>query len=214
MKAFVITIEKNSRSVEVAERCIRSGVQFGLHIDKFSAFTPDDKPYDMLDYLKLPHQNFHERWSYPEKCISAFLSHFKLWNECVRLEEEIMIFEHDAVIQQPIMFNQPYYGLLSYGAPSYGKFNTPLSFGVNPLISKKYLPGAHAYLINPKGAKEIIRQAYINAGPTDVFLNTNNFPWLEEFYPWPVIADDSFTTIQREEGTLAKHNYDKGIEII
>ena len=52
------------------------------------------------------------------------------------------------------------------------------------------------------------------ARPTDVFLNIESFPWLEEYYPWPVKADDSFTTIQNEFGCYAKHNYGEtyGIE--
>jgi hypothetical protein len=40
------------------------------------------------------------------------------------------------------------------------------------------------------------------------------FPWLEEYYPWPVVVDDSFSTIQNQQGCLAKHNYAKGIELV
>jgi len=37
---------------------------------------------------------------------------------------------------------------------------------------------------------------------------------LQEYWPWPVEAHDSFTTIQNENGCLAKHNYGEtyGIE--
>jgi hypothetical protein len=40
------------------------------------------------------------------------------------------------------------------------------------------------------------------------------FPWLEEYYPWPVEVKDSFTTIQKTEGCLAKHGYNETYEII
>ena len=50
--------------------------------------------------------------------------------------------------------------------------------------------------------------------PTDVYLNRDNFPFLQEHYPWKVEVNDSFTTIQQERGVYAKHNYEKGIEII
>jgi len=50
--------------------------------------------------------------------------------------------------------------------------------------------------------------------PTDIYLNVLNFPWLEEYYPWPVRVDDSFTTIQETAGCRAKHNFKKGIELI
>ena len=75
-------------------------------------------------------------------------------------------------------------------------------------MSKNYFPGAHAYMLNPMGAKLLMKEAKRLARPTDVFLNINSFPWLQEYYPWPVEAVDSFTTIQNTQGCFAKHNYD------
>ena len=116
------------------------------------------------------------------------------------------IFEHDAmclnVINSTIMYN----ACISLGHPSYGKFNTPATLGVNPLTSKKYFPGAHAYRLKPTAAKMFIQQAKIEARPTDVFLNIHTFPFLEEYYPWLAEAKDSFTTIQNKNGIAAKHN--------
>ena len=37
---------------------------------------------------------------------------------------------------------------------------------------------------------------------------------LGEYYPWPVEARDSFTTIQKKEGCYAKHNYGETYDII
>jgi len=48
---------------------------------------------------------------------------------------------------------------------------------------------------------------------TDIFLNLDWFPWLQEYYPWPVEARDNFTTIQNQTGCLAKHNYGEGYDI-
>ena len=44
MRAFVITIEDNERSVKYAQRCIESGKKHGLEIKQFNAFTPKDNP--------------------------------------------------------------------------------------------------------------------------------------------------------------------------
>ncbi len=41
--------------------------------------------------------------------------------------------------------------------------------------------------------------------------SNSSFPNLKEFYPWPVRANDNFTTIQKTEGCLAKHNWNEGI---
>lgn len=105
-------------------------------------------------------------------------------------------------------------GCISLGKPSYGKFVTPQFLGVNPLTSKPYFPGAHAYRVAPKGAELLMAQAQLYARPTDVFLNRDVMSWLQEYYPWPVECRDSFTTIQKTEGCLAKHNYNNDYKII
>ena len=89
-----------------------------------------------------------------------------------------------------------------------------MKLGVDGLVQKQYFGGAHGYMINPKGAKAFIKKAMIDAAPADVFINLNNFSWLQEYYPWVCMAVDSFTTIQRNDGCLAKHNYKDGYEII
>ena len=47
-----------------------------------------------------------------------------------------------------------------------------------------------------------------------VYLNLDLFPWLQEYYPWPVRADDNFSTIQNKNGIIAKHNYSEGYKLI
>ena len=89
----------------------------------------------------------------------------------------------------------------------------PRIMGWNGLVSKRYFPGAHAYMITPEGAKKLIEQAQKEALPTDVFLHIETFPWLQEYYPWPAEARDTFTTIQNKRGCTAKHNYKDGYEI-
>ena len=54
-----------------------------------------------------------------------------------------------------------------------------------------------------------MERARLEASPTDIFLNLDTFPFLEEYYPWPVEVKESFSTIQKTEGCLAKHMYSK-----
>lgn len=216
MKAYVITIMDNPNSLAAAKRCIESGAKHGCDVEHFKAVTPMDNPQKMMEERQLPCMNFitdAQKYSRYQNVIAAFLSHYSLWEQSVRDEEEIMILEHDAVfVDQLRDFN--YDKVISIGRPSYGKWNSPSSLGVVPLQSKKYFPGAHAYIVKPEGAHELMVQASIKAGPTDVFLHTDTFPWLQEYYPWPVEAWDSFTTIQRAEGCTAKHNYSRKYRVI
>lgn len=212
MKSFVITIKSEPKSVAIAQRCINSMPQFDVQM--FDAITPKDDPLKIAKEKGIPLQLFNEGYSRIENCVSAFLSHHTLWEMCYRDQEEYQIFEHDAVCVNNIPQFIPYEGCISLGAPSYGKFKTPENIGVNPLTSKPYFPGAHAYRLKPIGAKTLIGRAKKDARPTDVYLNRDYFPWLQEYYPWPVVVKESFTTIQKLEGCVAKHGYKGGYEIL
>lgn len=213
-KSFVITIKDLQKSEDAASRCIVSGIKQGLVIEKFYGYTPENDPIQILIENKMPVDGFKEQYSYLESCVSAFLSHFALWQKCVEDNCQYIIFEHDAVLTNDIDYYVPFDKCINIGAPSYGKFNTPNFLGVGPLTSKRYFPGAHAYRLKPDGARELIKEAKKYPMPTDIFLNLDRFPWLQEQYPWPAKAVDSFTTIQRERGCLAKHNWNDGYEII
>jgi GR25 family glycosyltransferase involved in LPS biosynthesis len=214
MKSFVITILDNEKSVASADTCIQSAAKFNIDVNKFDAITPSKDPEAIAKQKNVPTDFFRNKFSRYENCLSAFLSHFSLWEQCSVDTEEFLILEHDAYFVAPVPSFIPHKGCISLGKPSYGSYKTPSALGVNPLTSKKYFPGAHAYLVKPAAARQLIETAKQVAGPTDVFLGLNLFNFLEEYYPWPVEARDSFTTIQQETGCLAKHNYNEKYEII
>ena len=206
-QAYVIAIEGNEKSMAAAERCKASAEKFGMECHIFPATTPKDNIKEIFRKENLNPARFDEQYSRVENCMSAFYSHYSLWKKSVELNEMITIFEHDAVVVDRIPDFITFKGCVNLGKPSYGKFNTPKKVGTNPLTSKPYFPGAHAYRIYPVGAKHMIAKAKEMPEPTDVFLRLENFPWLEEYYPWPVECRDSFSTIQHTKGCLAKHGY-------
>jgi len=214
MKSYVITIKDNPDSYKAAERCIESAARHKIDVKMFDAITPANNPIKIAEKKCIPIKGFEEKYSRFENCLSAFLSHFSLWEKCVKDNETYMILEHDAYFVDSLNFFMHFDKAINIGKPSYGKAKQPMLLGVNPLTSKQYFPGAHAYMINPAGAQSFIKRAYIDAGPTDVFLHLGRFPWLQEYWPWPVEARDTFTTIQKTEGCLAKHNYNDKYKII
>jgi len=213
MKAFVITIFDNPKSVESAGICIRSARRMGVEVKKHKAFTPNDSPMKIASEKGIPIEGFDEVYSRFENCLAAFLSHHSLWEKCIEINEPVIILEHDAVFVNQI---PPFFvhKIVNIGKPSYGRYNRPPLLGENPLVSKKYLPGAHGYYVEPAGAKELIKKAEKYAAPTDVFINLDHFPDIHEYNPWPVEARDSYTTIQNENGCQAKHNYSDKYEIL
>lgn len=216
MKAFVICIDEIDQSVQSAERCIGSGARSGVLVEKFKAITPKDDYEKLLKEDMIPIEKFVEdsrKYSRYDRVICAFLSHYSLWKKCSEQNDNFLILEHDAYFDNVLTTNVKYHNddVISVGAPSYGKFNTPNFLGIGPLTSKTYFPGAHAYIISPKGAKKAIAKAKTDAGPTDVFFGYHNFNNLKESYPWPISVKESFSTIQRQPGCLAKHAYKDGV---
>lgn len=214
MNNYVITIMSNPESVRVAKRCIKSGTNHEMDIEHFEAITPDNTDLnEMMKNEGISFDGFKEKYSRLDNCVAAFLSHYSLWKLAAENSETTTIFEHDAVLVDKIP-DVHFQQCISFGKPSYGRFNVPMHIGVGPLISKTYFPGAHAYRVSPRGAEQLIYQAKRAAKPTDVFLNIHTFPGLQEYYPWPVEARDTFTTIQKTEGCLAKHSYNGSYKII
>ena len=213
MKAFVIYVEKYPESKEAALRCVESGKKYGVDVKLHKGYDTDGDPVKVAEMYGIPTENFREKFSRFENCLAAFLSHHSLWLWSFKNQEEVLILEHDAIFIDEIRI-PPYEGVLSYGAPSYGKFVTPPSIGVNKLVSKQYLPGAHAYLVKPSAAYALTEMARKYACPTDLYIRNDLFSFVQEYYPWPVLVRDSFTTIQKEEGCIAKHRYSDSYQII
>lgn len=213
MRSFVIAINGNEKSQESADRCIDSGMNHGVIIEKFAAVTPKSDVDKICDNTGINTDGFVDKYSKRENCIACFLSHYTLWNTSISLNEPIAIFEHDAIITTPLPATPPNF-VGNMGQPSFGKFNTPTTIGWGQLQSKPYFPGCHAYIVTPMGAKLLIKRARREAGPADVFLHISRFGWLQEYYPWCAYADDSFSTVQTHKGTIAKHNYSNEYELI
>ena len=212
MRSFVIYIPIEE-SEKAAARCITSASKFGLRVELFRGVTPKDHPIRLAEELNIPTENFREKYSRYENCLSAFLSHRRLWEWSAHNNEEVLIFEHDAVVTDPIP-DVPYRGVLSYGHPSYGKWVTPSTLGVNKLVSKQYLPGAHAYRVKPEAARVLVNQSTHHAAPTDLYIRNDLFEFVDEYYPWPVVVKETFSTIQQEAGCLAKHGYNEDYKLL
>ena len=212
MKAYVITILDNDLSQEAADTCIASAKRYGIEVEKFPAITPRTEGFQhRVALANLDIEAFSGGWSRVENALACFLSHRELWKMCNETREDIMILEHDAIFRDGIPKNFAFNKCITLGKPSYGNFETPTGFGAQPLSQAKYFKGAHAYIIKASAAEDFLMS--IISRPTDIFLNTFNFPYLEEYYPWVVEVEDTFSTIQNKKGLEAKHTYVAGRDV-
>lgn len=159
MKGYVITIDTLEQSVQCAERCIKSAGRMGFDVQKFAASTPSDNPSEYLAERGVSTDGFEEVYSRFDNCVAAFTSHYRLWEQSFYNNETLVVLEHDAYFTDAIPSYAPFASIINFGKPSYGKWVTPPVLGVNTLVSKQYLPGAHAYGITPAGCEAITRQS-------------------------------------------------------
>jgi len=209
MKAKVITILDDENSVAESNRLIESSEQVKnkFDIEPFEASTPKNIKSEML---------FHNiTWNYPwngqeiidfatgltktgyqtavpEKRISCFMSHYRLWLECITHEEDFLIFEHDAVFlrklnldvlesstRSVVALNRPQRG----ATPRADAYQQKIEESVTsaecvvdvPYIRSQAhpagLPGNSAYYLRPSGAKKLVSLVHdYGAWPNDAIM--------------------------------------------
>jgi hypothetical protein len=215
MIGFVITLLDDPRSVAVARRCVESGSRFGFEIETFPAVDRKSAEDERVkEGLRISY--IDRSMSDAGAVIGNFISQFRIWKIIAAADSPAIICEHDALFTAPLPQGTEFEHLLSVGKPSFGGYASKPSPGVYPLFSKKgYLPGAHGYIVKPSGAAMLVAKAMEKGiQPCDIFLGTTNFPWVQELQPWIVEAHDTFSTIQKRRGCMAKHNFKDGYEFI
>lgn len=208
-KGYVVTLMDMPQSVESAKRCIESADKFGVNAMMFTA-VPKATAMEQLKSEGLTLSKFDETYSNTPAVIGNFVSQYRIWKLIAASKDPAIVLEHDAVFTGRLPNMKGH--IINLGKPSYGHFETKENPGIYPMFSKKggYIPGAHGYYLTPVGAQQLINKAKeFGAAPCDLFLCKANFPDILELYPWVVEARDSFSTIQKEKGCLAKHNYNK-----
>ena len=121
MKAYAITIRGNLVSEAGYKRLVESSRAVGnkFNINRFEAITPD--------YVDMTLKSQKIKWNYPwvgkeidiasgltksayltknpKARVACALSHYLLWKTCVKLDEPVLVLEHDAVFTQAIDFD-------------------------------------------------------------------------------------------------------------
>ena len=197
MKTYIIRISSNKDSVSSAEQTLQTAKDVGYTepIEIFEAI----KPTDWKEIL--PYPNTFNDYARPDNVGACFASHYLLWKKCVELDEPILILEHDAIFKQNIP-EIDFDMCITLGRPSYIRpwqmvYDEPKD-GVQPLVQENFL-GHHAYAIKPEAAKifcEDVESRTLCA--SDIWINKDTYPWLQEYNPHPVWADTQFSTIQED----------------
>jgi hypothetical protein len=165
-----------------------------------------------VEGLKKGH--FDETWSNTDAAMGNFVAQYRIWRDIER-DGPAIIMEHDSVVVAPIPKLAGRGDIINLGKPSFGKLRHQREPGFYPLFSTgDKIPGAHGYYLTPTGASALVNMARRKGAiPVDKFICPQRF-LIAEYFPWPIEAHDSFTTIQRAKGCLSKHNYGPAYKIL
>lgn len=214
LKGYVIILENVPDSKAVGARCIDSARDFGIVAQARPGVWRDDAMRELAaEGLKLG--TWDQSWSNTEAVVGNFVAQYRVWKEIAAGDEPGVIMEHDAVVVGNIPAIPEMMQIVTLGRPSFGKLRPRQAPGFYPLFSTgDKIPGAHGYYLTPDGASVLCAAAQrFGAEPVDKFICPQRFR-IWEYFPWPIEAHDSFTTIQRQKGCLSKHNWGRGYRIL
>jgi len=209
MRTFIITLKQVEFSKQMAEKCRESARKVGYktEIETFwGVFGDEWRKHIPVSEKTLP-------WNLAKKTTApiagCFTSHYMLWKKCVELNEPILILEHDAQFDRNIP-DIEFDKCVNFGAPSFFRhdccnFMEPEN-GLHPLRDEIFF-GHHAYAVNPDGAAmfvEEVEQGNKRLWRNDLFVNKKDFPWIQEYYPWCVNANQKWSTVNHT-GLKAEH---------
>jgi GR25 family glycosyltransferase involved in LPS biosynthesis len=226
MKAFVITLP-TIESKAAANCCKRSAT---FDIETFDAVTPNTLT------------NLPGKWTYPwtsadertergiylsayqtvvrEKRIACFVSHYRLWELCTKINEPVMVLEHDAEFIRKFDYskiqNQFTGEILGLNDPRHATRKSNIFHNTlkkqyknkeivveTPWVDDKKVPqglaGNSAYIIKPTGAKKLLDLVKeLGMWPNDAIMCKQLMPdSLQCVYPY-------YTKVQGTRSTTTK----------
>ncbi len=213
MKAYIVTLFQIPESAEVASRCAQSCWKHDVVPERRPGVWRTEAQQE-LAAEGLKKGTFDESWSNTDAAMGNFVAQYRIWKEIERSEPAI-IMEHDAVVVAPIPELEGHGDIITLGKPSFGRLRSVPKPGFYPLFSSgDKIPGAHGYYLTPAGATAMVKMAQRKGAiPVDKFICPQRFH-ITEYFPWPIEAHDSFTTIQKVKGCLSKHNYGPEYKIL
>jgi glycosyl transferase family 25 len=190
IKTFIIRLEENEHSCKMAEDCMQQAKIFGLRPSYFKAIHGKDSDYH-YDITGIKKQGKFKKNKIG--VIGCFFSHYYLWKKCIKLNEPILILEHDGYMIRPIdsLMLDSFSDVLKLDrldpySKNYEKdlieessietVSVQQYFHSSKKVIKHglrdYFKGAYSYIIKPQGAKKLINFIKINGHrPADQQIN-------------------------------------------
>ena len=211
MNFFIIHVPESQASISHAEMAYKSVKNFYDKVEIYNGYDPI-RAQKFLKENSISHRPVHKNiyeWSLEKAkrpgMLGSFVSHYSLWELCVKLDETICILEHDARMFSPII-HKDFDGILQLNiedskSPIRLHYQLDYKHDTKTSIKECYyikngIPlalGLGAYLIKPKEAKFLVDlKAY---SPTDHIVTGIFFKIYRQIPPSIYLVNDgkSFT---------------------
>ena len=193
LKTKIIVLQSSKISRTIGAKCIARAKEFGIDAEVFNGIHGANAPEILAD-LKLRQYKLKMKGG-RLGVLGCFLSHYFLWNECVKSNEPYMILEHDAYMLRPlpkkVLKRFPDVLKLDSLDPYSKSYNEQLSaqseeikiwslhdreeHGKQQHSRGLYSIGGYGYIIKPHAAEHIIEQCkQYGFRPADHMLYTTD----------------------------------------
>jgi len=197
MKTYIVYLSNNEFSVEITQYTIESLEKFGIEYELFDGVVGRDGVKVLADHNRYPSVHIDQHhWT--DGTIGCLASHYLLWEKCAKQDEPFLILEQDGVvIKDPrelidqverichldsinpfSLRDKNHYEKYNIEVEKYLKgvskypWNHFYGKKVAKLVPNGSFRGTYGYLLQPKGAQEILEWTKLNGLlPSDACLN-------------------------------------------
>jgi glycosyl transferase family 25 len=192
MKSFIITLSKIEASLNTATNLKQQLENFGMKAELFEGTYGWDAVKMMEDEGRTLHPigikgESKDAWSDEKQKAKVsvpgvkgcFYSHYRLWKKCVELNEPIIIFEDDIVLQRPyIPIDWKDVLIVALGHPTKSLrympyLDSPEGKPAPAVYKQTSMPGCCGYALKPHAARKLV-ETYSNTYlPADNAVNVH-----------------------------------------
>ena len=186
MKTFIIHLSKIETSLSSANKVKEQLASVGMRSELFEGtygcdaikiFANEGREVHPISFKGLPIDDIYVSNVSKPGSMGCFLSHYRLWEKCIELNETIGVFEDDVEIHRaliPVAFDDIL--ILSLGVGKSYRYLHHLLEPTGEPAAIKYnhlsMPGASGYLISPTGAKKLLDTYTSTFSPADNAINS------------------------------------------
>jgi GR25 family glycosyltransferase involved in LPS biosynthesis len=182
--AYIITVKGNEASEKYSKRCQLSCMNVGMPVKIWDAFDGIEAP------IKIPDHSIGESVTRMLKVtdhyltrgeVACALSHISLWVHCAKIDQPIVILEHDSVMVKKFDSFPAFNSIMYLGGKEWAEDGWQPVPGIPPHASEgpnyHFICRAHAYAIDPVMAKNLISHVLTNGicRPLDIIMRADLF---------------------------------------